>query len=315
MDIDSLVPINTIDCKQGAIRAVRYNIDGTYCITCGADKKLKLWNAHKSLLLKTYGGHANEVLDAAGSCDSSQILSGSSDKSVILWDVASGLPTRRLRGHASSVSCVKFNEESTLAISGSHDNTVMCWDLKSRRQQPVQVLKEAKDSISSLVVSDHEIISASLDGRIRKYDLRAGELITDCIGKSITHIEITRDDQCYLAACADSTLRLMDKSSGELLSEYVGHNTQDFAVECAIMYSDNFIISGTTEGSIIIWDLLSSKEIKKLHREESSIKSVIPTLVSHPKKNEILSACRGEVTLWGILDTTIVEVEESQTLI
>lgn len=37
--------------------------------------------------------------------------------------------------------------------------------------------------------------------------------------ESITHIEITRDDQCYLAACADSTLRLMDKSSGELLSE------------------------------------------------------------------------------------------------
>lgn len=82
-------------------------VDGSYCISCGADKKLKLWNPHKSLLLKTYGGHGNEVLDAAGSCDSSQILSGSVDKSVILWDVTTGLPTRRLRGHASGVSCVK----------------------------------------------------------------------------------------------------------------------------------------------------------------------------------------------------------------
>lgn len=74
------------------------------------------------MLLKTYGGHANEVLDAAGSCDSSQILSGSSDKSVILWDVASGLPTRRLRGHASSVSCVKYEQIYTFIPTNLNHN-------------------------------------------------------------------------------------------------------------------------------------------------------------------------------------------------
>jgi mitogen-activated protein kinase organizer 1 len=34
----------TLDCKQGAVRAVRYNVDGNYCITCGSDKSVKLWN-------------------------------------------------------------------------------------------------------------------------------------------------------------------------------------------------------------------------------------------------------------------------------
>ena len=36
---------NSLDCKQGAIRAVRYNIDGDYILTCGSNKTVKLWNA------------------------------------------------------------------------------------------------------------------------------------------------------------------------------------------------------------------------------------------------------------------------------
>lgn len=138
-----LICLKTIDAKQGSIRAIRFNgknklrflfiknkissgvqlsvnvtipsynnkiilVDGSYCLTCGADKKIKLWNPHKNLMLKVYGGHGNEVLDAVGSCDSSQIASCGSDKSVILWDVSTGQPLRRFRGHAGSICCVKW---------------------------------------------------------------------------------------------------------------------------------------------------------------------------------------------------------------
>ena len=39
-------------------------VDGNYCLTCGSDKSVKLWNPHSGLLLKTYMGHGQEVLDA-----------------------------------------------------------------------------------------------------------------------------------------------------------------------------------------------------------------------------------------------------------
>ncbi len=45
-----------------------------------------------------------------------------------------------------------------------------------------QILDEAKDSVTCLEVSDHEILSGSADGRIRRYDLRLGQLQTDFIG-------------------------------------------------------------------------------------------------------------------------------------
>lgn len=83
-------------------------VDGTYCLTCGSDRKLKLWNPHRGVTLKTYGGHGDEVMDACASCDSSQIVSCGLDKSVILWDVATGTPVRRLRGHAGSVNTVRY---------------------------------------------------------------------------------------------------------------------------------------------------------------------------------------------------------------
>lgn len=162
-----------------------FTVDGAYCITCGSDKKLKLWNPYRSLLLKTYGGHGNEVLDAAGSCDSSQIISCSTDKSIILWDVSTGQPLRRFRGHASTVSCVKFNEESTLALSGSYDNTVMIWDLKSRRNEPVQTLNEAKDCINAIQVTDYEIITGSVDCAVRRYDIRIGQMFSDFVGGNL----------------------------------------------------------------------------------------------------------------------------------
>lgn len=86
---------------QGAVRAARFNYDGNYCLTCGSDKLLKLWNPHKGTLLKTYSGHGYEVLDAVGSSDNSRVVSCGVDKTVVQWDVATGQILRRFRGHTS----------------------------------------------------------------------------------------------------------------------------------------------------------------------------------------------------------------------
>ena len=44
-------------------------------------------------------------------------------------------------------------------MSGSYDSTVRIWDTKSRNMEPVQILDEAKDSVTSLHVSEHEILT------------------------------------------------------------------------------------------------------------------------------------------------------------
>ncbi len=69
-------------------------------MTCGSDKSIKLWNPRAGVQLKTYTGHAYEVLDVRGSCDNANLCSAGMDKAVIFWDVASGNVIRKYRGHA-----------------------------------------------------------------------------------------------------------------------------------------------------------------------------------------------------------------------
>jgi len=45
-----------------------------------------------------------------------------------------------------------------------------------------KVLKEAKDSISSVKIAAHKILVGSLDCSVRQYDLRTGEVVSDFVG-------------------------------------------------------------------------------------------------------------------------------------
>lgn len=289
--------VKSIDCQQGAVRAVRFSVDGAYCLTCGSNRRVKLWNPYTGSLLKTYSGHGDEVMDAQSSCDSGQIVSGGLDKSVILWDVATGTPTRRYRGHVAPVTAVRYNEESSMVVSGSRDNSVMCWDVRSRAQDPAQTLSDAKDSISSVKVSDHEILSSSFDCKIRRYDLRNGELLTDFIGEIVTCASFSRDGQCILVSCADGVVRLMDKETGELLGEYSGIPRNDLCLESSVDYHDMKIISGSTDGHLYVWELVSQKLLTKLSADKQ-LRHPTMSISVHPQKNCILASNGMNIFMW-----------------
>jgi len=58
------------------------------------------------------------------------------------------------------VNCVKFNSpDSSVILSGSYDATVRCWDCRSRSLEPIQIMDDAKDSVTSIQVSNEEILT------------------------------------------------------------------------------------------------------------------------------------------------------------
>ena len=283
-----------VDCRQGAVRGVRFSVDGNYCITAGQDKTLKLWNPNKGRLLKTYSGHGYEVLDVRGSCDNSQLVSCSMDKTVMLWDVSSGNWTRRWRGHQAAVNCVVFNEDSSVAISGSVDTTVKVWDTRTRAQDPAQTMSECGDSVTSLDCSDHEILVGSADGKMRLYDLRKGSLDTDYVGGVVASLCFTRDGQCVLVSCVAETVKLFDKSSGEMLSEYTGHINRDYRLDCCLDYSDKHVLSGSENGQVYCWSLVEGGLVAKLDHGPGTVHS----LAQHPAKAQLVTAMAGSMAVW-----------------
>lgn len=86
-------------------------------------------------------------------------MSCGGDRAVFLWDVTTGSITRRLQGHTSRVNAVDFNFDASIVASAAYDTTVRLWDLKSTSQKPIQVLEEARDSVSSVQISGYQIIT------------------------------------------------------------------------------------------------------------------------------------------------------------
>ena len=207
---------------------------------------------------------------------------------------------------------------ANLVISGSYDASVRIWDIRAPSStRAVQVLDEAGDSVTSLLATsfststststptsalgggEHaaaghssgrggsgagaEIITGSVDGRVRTYDLRMGMLYTDVVGGStaaVTSLSLTRDASAVLVSTLDDSIRLMDKSDGKCLMRY-GSSTspstssgpgsgsgsssastsgafrnRELRIRSCLGQGDRFVVSGGEDGGVYAWDLL-----------------------------------------------------------
>uniref|UniRef100_A0A665VTA6 WD repeat domain-containing protein 83 n=1 Tax=Echeneis naucrates TaxID=173247 RepID=A0A665VTA6_ECHNA len=261
--------LRTIDCRQGAVRAVRFNADGNYLLSCGSDKTLKLWSGSKGTLLKTYSGHGYEVLDA-----DSQLC----PRLYVFFSLCALCFLLLFCPHPGSI-----------------DGTVRCWDTRSRRYEPIQILDEARDGISSLKVAQHELLTGSVDGKVRRYDLRMGQLHVDFISSPITCVCFSQDGQCTLSSSLDSTVRLLDKSTGEMLGEYTGHKMKGYKLDCCLSSKDTHVLSCSEDGHVYCWDLVEGSLSLKLPVG----KAVVQSLSFHPTETRLLTAMEGRVQVWG----------------
>lgn len=107
-----------------------------------------------------------------------------------------------------------------------------------------------KDDVMSVTVQGAEIIAGSVDGTVRRFDIRRGRVYTDDLHHPVTHVAVSHDQLCVLAACLDSQLRLLDKGTGELLATYTGHQHESVKMECAITPSDAYVIGSSEDGEL-----------------------------------------------------------------
>jgi len=280
---------------SGTVLTVRFNAEGTYCLSGGQDKVIRLWNPVKGICIKTYTGHGYEVNDIAVTADNSRFGSCGGDRQPFLWDVATGRIIRKFRGHDSTVNSIRLNKENTVLVTASYDRSVRIWDLKSNSMDPIQILTEAKDSVTSLFITDYEIISGSVDGKVRNYDIRAGLLQADHINQPITAVNLSHDGNCILISCLDNTVKLLDKNNGELLSTYRGHKNLTYKIESCMSNDDAYVLSGSEDHFIYIWDLVEGTNLMKVKGHFGPVCG----LAYHPSENILLSSSAdGTLRVW-----------------
>jgi mitogen-activated protein kinase organizer 1 len=169
-------------------------------------------------------------------------------------------------------------QADSVLISGSFDASVRIWDVKSQNAKPVMVLEDARDSVSCVLAGqsagkggEFEIVTGSVDGRARYYDLRMGRLETDVVGTSITSLQRTRDGNGVLVGGLDSSVRLMDRDGGGLLKSYKGQGfkNEEFRVRSSFGANERWVLCGNEDvkgddGEVVVWVTLSGNVVERI---------------------------------------------------
>jgi mitogen-activated protein kinase organizer 1 len=277
--------VNTLTSHAGPVNAITFSsLGGTYILTGSSDRQIHLSRTEPATAgkaatgpIQKYASHGYPVLDIAVTNDNKQFASVGGDRSVFLWDVQNAEGTLRRFGsstnqsHTSRITCVEFAGESdSVLVSGSDDRSVRLWDTKSKDVKPLMVLEEAKDNISALAVplNSYEVVTGSVDGRVRSYDIRMGRITLDIMAAAVTSLAVSRDARTMLVGALDSQIRLIDRSDGACLKTYPGEgNAQGFKNDSLRLRScfavdETMVVSGSeSDGKVRAWDIVSGKAL------------------------------------------------------
>lgn len=281
---------------EGPVLAVRFTKQGNYCLSCGKDRSIRLWNPHKGVAIKTYAGHSYDVRDVAVVQDNSKFSSCGGDRQILHWDVSTGQIIRRYKGHDAIINTLCYGPEDAVLVSGSYDSYIKVWDARTRSMEAMQSIKGAADSVTTVLLNDRaELYASSVDGTVRRFDVRMGRLVTDEVGAPVTHMALSHDNECVLAACTDGVMRLLDRGSGQLLAQYTGHVHSSYKIECALMPSDAYVLAASEDGRVCYWDLVEAQQVLSFQAHAS----VVCSLTLHPLGQSLLTASvDGSITVW-----------------
>lgn len=286
---------------KGAIHALAYSSNGRYVLSGGQDKAVHLWNPATKVRIQSYMRHSYEVLaiDVAG--DDSKFVSVGGDRNVYVWDVGGGATICSFDAHALRINSACFNSDATVVASGSNDTTVKLWDCRSRDYAPIQTLSEAKDSVTSVKIRGPQILTGSVDGRVRVYDIRTGTITADCVGEPVTCVNWSSDGNSFLVSSIDNYVRLFDIMTGELIQSFTGHASCQYRGTSAFFDNESSVASTSEDGKLYLWDRRTGqiKDTLSSKTESETSHSTAFALDTHPTAPQLItSSFKGTIEVW-----------------
>eukprot|EP00977_Amphora_coffeiformis_P013983 scaffold3821_cov173-Amphora_coffeaeformis.AAC.22 len=329
-------PIAKLGGHDGPISAASFTHDGKYVVTGSWDRTVRLSNplrldpAHpppkvstnhdddvrlqdlpEALPIQVYSDGITHPISAVAVDDQSTTLVAASEKTLVVLDCVTSQCKRRLQGHVGRINAVGVNQGSEVYLTASYDASVRLWDGRSRSHEPIQILKEAKDSVTCVhsVQSEYMTIirTASIDGIVRTYDLRMGMLQCDDVHSPITGMCATSDQRCLAVNCLDGALRFLDLEKGALLRHYAdGHKAGQYGLNCALSAGDTYIVTGSEDGSVVFYDISKGRVCQVLEGQRQPTCSVTVNPQADFASVVVSASFDGTAIVWGH-DTSLMQ--------
>lgn len=241
----------------------------------GADGALKVWDTRTGKLIHTFEGHLAGISTIAWSPDGETIATGADDKLIRLWNVLTGKAhPKTFSGHHNYVYSLAFSPKGNILVSGSYDEAVFLWDVRSAKV--MRQLPAHSDPVAGVdVCFDGTLIaSCSSDGLIRIWDTMTGQCLRTLVhddNPAVMSVRFSPNGKYVLAWSLDDCVRLWDYVEGRCIKTYQGHVNRKYSLCGAFgTYSAPggppvaFAVSGSEDGSILCWDVVSKKVLQRI---------------------------------------------------
>eukprot|EP00898_Chlorokybus_atmophyticus_P002883 jgi/Chlat1/3596/Chrsp234S03581 len=219
--------------------------------------------------------------------DGREIVAGSSDHAIYVYDIERNKPILRVVAHEDDVNAVAFaDERSSLLYSGSDDRLIKVWDRRclERSGKPAGVLPGHIEGITFIDSKGDSryLISNAKDQTIKLWDIRK-MLSSDAFDKlPPSRGVLLKWDYRWMDYPATG-LDLRHDHDQSIMT-YRGHKVLQTLIRCyfspAYTTGQRYIYSGSHDGSVYIYDVITGLIVKKLEFHRAAVRdcSWHPTL-------------------------------------
>jgi len=232
--------------------------------------------------------------------DSREILGGSSDRHLYIYDLDRRVRTERVLAHKDDINTVAYADHTNQIIySGSDDSLIKVWD----RREFTKCKGVLPGHLHGITYIDSKqdgnyLISNSKDQTIKLWDIRhmSNANTTSNMGRESTFEYNSFHGYRQFEALNQRRIQHKDDQS---IMTYRGHKVLQTLIRCRFSprfsTGQKYIYSGSFDGSVYVYDLLSGSLLKKLSGHSSTVRDVH----WHPVKPQIVSTSwDGRVLTW-----------------
>jgi len=273
--------VRTFEGHSEGISCVQF--DGTRIVSGSHDKTIRVWNikTNSKWSVLTLTGHSGEVRCLHLEPGGNRLVSGSTDTTIKVWDLDikpewSSIGCRvTMVGHTDTVRCVHMrssgcSRRKKMVISGSYDKSLRLWCLKTGRC--LATLRGHQGHVVCLHVPEAAAAAAERSKRNSKHN-----------STRHSNDEEDIDDD-------DDSVNGDGGGGGAITSDSDDQETS---------FSDDIILSGSSDMTIKVWCLKSHRNLKTLSGHRDAVTCLSLTAGNEPDPS------RGRRIISGSLDRTI----------